>query len=145
MALSHPEAIPPLPAPSALKSSLPRNGFLVPKSLGTFALSSCPYCFSIFPLHVVLEPACPATNNLTTVFSAPLVSLISDTYFLYSMKARVKSLSRVRLFATPPVSSFHGIFQAGVLEWIAISFSRGSSQTKDQTWVFQIAGGRFTV
>ena len=34
-----------------------------------------------------------------------------------------------------PGSSFHGIFQARILEWIAISFSRGSSQPRDQTWV----------
>ena len=33
-----------------------------------------------------------------------------------------------------PVSSVHGIFQAGVLEWVAISFSRGSSQPTDGTW-----------
>ena len=32
-----------------------------------------------------------------------------------------------------PGSSVHGIFQAIVLEWIAISFSRGSSQPRDQT------------
>ena len=32
-----------------------------------------------------------------------------------------------------PGSSIHGIFQAGVLAWVAISFSRGSSQTRDQT------------
>ena len=30
-----------------------------------------------------------------------------------------------------PGSSVHGIFQAIVLEWIAISFSRGSSETRD--------------
>ena len=32
-----------------------------------------------------------------------------------------------------PSSSVHGIFQARVLEWVAISFSRGSSQPRDQT------------
>ena len=32
-------------------------------------------------------------------------------------------------------SSVHGIFQARVLEWIAISFSRGSSQPRNRTWV----------
>ena len=30
-----------------------------------------------------------------------------------------------------PGSSVHGIFQAIVLEWVAIFFSRGSSQTRD--------------
>ena len=47
-------------------------------------------------------------------------------------KVKVKSLSCVRLCATPcdpvdcslPGSSVHGIFQARVLEWAAIAFSR---------------------
>ena len=39
-----------------------------------------------------------------------------------------------------PGSSVHGIFQAGVLEWVAISFSKGSSQPRDRTQVFCIAG-----
>ena len=43
-----------------------------------------------------------------------------------------------------PGSSIHGIFYARVLEWVSISFSRGSSQAKDQTWVSHIAGRRFT-
>ena len=38
-------------------------------------------------------------------------------------------------------SSIHGIFQARVLEWVAISFSRGSSRPReDRTQVFHIAG-----
>ena len=36
-------------------------------------------------------------------------------------------------------SSVHGIFQARILEWVAISFSRGSSQPRDQTWVCYIS------
>ena len=42
-------------------------------------------------------------------------------------------------------SSVHGIFQARVLDWIVISFSRGSSQPRDQTWVFHIVDRRFTI
>ena len=42
-------------------------------------------------------------------------------------------------------SSVHGIFQARVLEWIAISFSRGSSQPRNRTQVPRIAGRRFTI
>ena len=34
-----------------------------------------------------------------------------------------------------PCSSVHGIFQARILEWVAISFSRGSSRPKDRTCV----------
>ena len=44
-----------------------------------------------------------------------------------------------------PRSSVHGIFQARVLEWVAIAFSRGSSQPRDRTWVSCIVGRRFTV
>ena len=42
-------------------------------------------------------------------------------------------------------SSVHEIFQARILEWVAISFSRRSSQPGDQTRVSCIAGRRFTV
>ena len=41
---------------------------------------------------------------------------------------------------SPPGSSVHGIFQARILEWVAISFSRGSSQPRDRTQLFHIAG-----
>ena len=44
-----------------------------------------------------------------------------------------------------PGSSVHGIFQARILEWVAISFSRRSSQPRDQTQVSHIVGRRFTV
>ena len=38
----------------------------------------------------------------------------------------------------------HGISQARILEWVTISFSRGSSWPKDRTWVFSIACRLFT-
>ena len=44
-----------------------------------------------------------------------------------------------------PGSSIQGIFQARVLEWVAISFSMGFSQPKDRTQVSRIPGRRFTV
>ena len=44
-----------------------------------------------------------------------------------------------------PGSSVHGIFQASVLEWGAISFSRGSSPPRDWTWVSCIIGRCFTI
>ena len=36
---------------------------------------------------------------------------------------------------SPSGSSVHGIFQARILEWVAISFSKGSSQPRDQTHI----------
>ena len=44
-----------------------------------------------------------------------------------------------------PGSSVHGIFQARVLEWVAISFSRESSPPRDRTQVSRIVGIHFTV
>ena len=43
-----------------------------------------------------------------------------------------------------PGSSVHGIFQARVLEWVAISFSRESSRSRDPTQVLHIVGRLFT-
>ena len=44
----------------------------------------------------------------------------------------------------PPSSSVHGIFQARIPEWLATSYSRGSSQARDQTQVSALAGRFFT-
>ena len=41
----------------------------------------------------------------------------------------------VPMDCSPPGSSVHGIFQARILEWVAISSSRGSSQVRDQTCI----------
>ena len=53
----------------------------------------------------------------------------------------VKSLS-LSNSATPwtvpyqgPQATVHGVFQARVLEWVAISFSRGTSRPRDRTWI----------
>ena len=51
--------------------------------------------------------------------------MISVATYSFRKKEKEKSLSCVRLFVTPwngpPGSSVHGIFQARVLEWVAIS------------------------
>ena len=44
-----------------------------------------------------------------------------------------------------PGFSIHGIFQARVPQWVAISFSRGSSQPRDRIQVSCIVGRRFTL
>ena len=46
---------------------------------------------------------------------------------------------------SPSGSSIYGIFQARILEWVAMSFSRGSSQPRDWTWVSHIVGRHFTI
>ena len=67
----------------------------------------------------------------------------------WPMKVKVKSLTHIRLCnptdGSLPGSTVHGIFQARILEWAAISFSRGSSQARDRTRVSCIADRCCTV
>ena len=46
---------------------------------------------------------------------------------------------------TLPDSSVHGIFQASILKWKAILFSRRSSRPRDWTLISRIVGGFFTI
>ena len=46
---------------------------------------------------------------------------------------------------SPPGSSVHGILQARILEWVAISFSRGSYGPRDRIQVSRIVGRRFNL
>ena len=41
---------------------------------------------------------------------------------------------------SPPGSSVHGILQARIMEWVVISFSRRSSQPRDQTCISYVSG-----
>ena len=54
--------------------------------------------------------------------------------------------NRLQPYGMQPVgTSVHGLFQARTLEWVVMSFSRGSSQPGDQTWVScsSFIAGRF--
>ena len=67
---------------------------------------------------------------------------IENTQY-YLVWVHVCVLSCVQLFCDPmdyslPGSSVHGIFQARILAWVAISSSRGSSPPRDRTRVFCI-------
>ena len=64
------------------------------------------------------------------------------------IESESQSLSHVQLLEIPTDcslsgSSVHGIFQARILEWVAISYSRGSSLARDPTQVSCIAGRFF--
>ena len=90
-----------------------------------------------------LKPPPPGRREWVEVYQSPIVhDLINHDC---PRKVKVKLLSRVWRFPDPmdcslPASSIHGIFQARVLEWVAISFSRGSSRPRDWTWSTCIIG-----
>ena len=63
--------------------------------------------------------------------------------------AECQLLSCVQLFATPWTAAcqapVYGVFQGRILEWVAIPFSKGSSQLRDKTLASCIAGRFFMV
>ena len=73
-----------------------------------------------------------------------LLSKISERKWKRSHSVVSDSL-RPRGLCSPPGSSVHGILQARILEWVAISFSRGSSRPRDRTQVSCIAGRQFNL
>ena len=62
-----------------------------------------------------------------------------------SVSHLVMSDSLQPMNCSSPGSSVHGILQARILGWVAIPFSRRSSQPRGQIQVSHIAGGFFTL
>ena len=56
------------------------------------------------------------------------------------MKVKVKVVQSCPTLYDSMVYTVHGILQAGILEWVAFSFFRASSQPRDQSKVSHIAG-----
>ena len=84
--------------------------------------------------------------NIYSIVSV-LFNVVS-IHFLITVLALVTQLCPMLcdpMDCSPPGSSAHGILQARILEWFAISYSKGSSQPKDRTLVSWIAGVFFTV
>ena len=75
--------------------------------------------------HLLFSPWVPATGSFT-----PLLCFLACT---------PSHFSRVQLWdpmdCSPPSSSVQGILQAGILEWIILTFSKGSSWPRDWTQV----------
>ena len=63
---------------------------------------------------------------------------------IFKGKVKLKSLSCVRLYATPWTIQAMEFSRPEYWEWVAFPFSRGSSQPRDWTQVSCIAGGFFT-
>ena len=99
--------------------------------------------FSLSSLY--LYPATPFWSAVSTEWSADNLMKIPCYLITFPWK-KMKSLSCVWLCdpmnCSLPGSSVHEIFQARVLEWVDISFSRVSSQPGDWTRFSFIVGRR---
>ena len=76
-------------------------------------------------------------------------SFLSIFFIFAVIKVKVEVAQLLPTLGKPmdcslPGFSIHGSFQARILEWVAISFSSGSSQPRDRTQVSRIAGRCFT-
>ena len=101
--------------------------------------------------QIILLVYCFMTDKLTVLldYSAHSVCQVPLSFDQYIACMHAKSLQWCPTLCyavdcSPPGSSVRGILQARTLEWIAISFSRRSSQPGDQTGVYHIVGRSFT-
>ena len=85
--------------------------------------------------------------SLVLVLTKPLRRRKANHFILLCLVLVTQSCPTLhyRMDYSPPGSSVHGILQARVLEWIVVSFSRGSSWFRNWTQVSYIIGGCFTV
>ena len=105
---------------------------------------------SFLPRRQSLLPACVSFQLLRNILD---IYKCIGTYACMHTQYEVKWSQAAQLCPTLcnlmdcslPGSSVHGIFQARILEWVAISFSRRSSQPRDWTRVSRIVGRRFTI
>ena len=81
-------------------------------------------------------------NDGGTIFSSPTIPIFFSPYYFLNKLCMCVHVHTVRsnsswppLDCSPPGFSVYGISQARILEWVAISFSRGSSQPRDWTCV----------
>ena len=76
-------------------------------------------------------------------FVAMIGGLFVFLTFINDLKVKVKVAQSCRILCDPMDYTVHGILQARILEWVAFSCSRGSSQLRDGSQVSRIAGGFF--
>ena len=82
-----------------------------------------------------------ASNDENVEKREPLFTIDGNVHWCshngnqYMLSGKVMSDSLQPMGCNPPGSSVHGILQARILEWVVISFSRGSSWPRDWTHV----------
>ena len=99
-----------------------------------YALQLCHLINSIFLQEKISMELCILMNALNYIY----IYVHTHTYTCICCCLVTKlclTLLQLHGLNSPSGSSVHGIFQARILEWVAISFSKGSSQPRDQTHV----------
>ena len=103
------------------------------------------FCFVFCaPLNVVYEGGGGAKEECKSRGSAGALLSGSAPFCSSVLNVLVMSDSCDPMGCSPP-PSVHGVYQAAILEWVIISFSRGSSWPRDRTQVSHIADRFFSV
>ena len=93
--------------------------------------------FSDFPaLHAALNDFC-LCNILSKIY---LLVLLTNAPKVKALVTRLCPALFDPMDCSPPGPSVRGILQARILEWVAVPFSRGSSQLRDRIHVSSIGG-----
>ena len=153
----HPLGIDPLAVEAMTRGDKERKTFLPLQTwfhyctlLSTSHLKMCSINLSGFLSHL-RRVIIGAENKLSLMHSSQELitkaTTTTATIFESLYYGVTQLLSRVwpcdLMDCCPPASSVHGILQARILEWVAILFSRGSSQPRDQIWIFWIVSRYF--
>ena len=86
-------------------------------------------CKIVQPLWKTVQQFLKKLN--TEIPCYPAISLVG----MVMVQSKVMSDSCNPMDCSLPGSSVHGILPARILEWVAISFCRGSSRLRNRTWV----------
>ena len=97
-------------------------------------------------IHIPLVRGNPYEDFLHLL---PIIYTYVYTHTWFLMKLRDSKVKVKVAQSCPTLCDFmnftvHGILQVRILEWVAVPFSRGFSQTRDGTQVSHTAGGFFT-
>ena len=104
------------------------------------AVDTATQCAGLSQLH---RPACSSSPHAPQVCTSllqnhiPLFLQLSSCKHACSIAHSCLTLCDP-MVCSPPGSTVHGIFQARILEWVAISYSRGSSRPRDWVQIFGI-------
>ena len=126
--------------------------FPSPRDLPNLGIKSASLCLLPWQADSFINSATWETIN---PYSLPIRKIMLSLSFLFVLifkKAfyfvlkwiEVKVTQLCLTLCNPMDCTVHGILQARILEWVAIPFSRGSSQPRDWTQVSHTAGGFFT-
>ena len=108
----------------------------------SLAVTLVQHWFSFFLFNLKNSFGCGCQGSPHALFSLGTVYITFEKSESISCSVVFDSLHPHELYSRPG-SSNHGILQARILEWVVISFSRGSSRPRDRPWVSCIAGRFF--